>query len=102
MSKKFAGTIFYTNYNISLTLWHIDVLISLLWISLIIKILNYVICFIVPQWWVTMPQMLGYSETYLFPNNYVMFIVWIRFCRIRRKDLELSEGSFSTENIMKF
>jgi hypothetical protein len=50
-----------------------------------IKNLIYVICFVVPHLWGTMAQMLGYSETHLFPNNCIMFIFRIGFVRYKQK-----------------
>jgi hypothetical protein len=32
-----------------------------------------------------MAQMLGYSETHLFPNSYIMFIVWSGFVGYKQK-----------------
>jgi hypothetical protein len=32
-----------------------------------------------------MAQMLVYCETHLFPNNYNMFIAWIRLCNTQKE-----------------
>jgi hypothetical protein len=85
-------------------IWYIDVPTISQQTALEIKNLNYLICFIVPHWWGTIAQNLGYSETHysLIIKSYLLFDSHFVRPRHRTKDFWTSKGSFSIENVMKF